>query len=328
MLSPKLIRTITACLAVCLIVACGGGGGGGTGGGGGGGGGGGNNGVTLNVNSASLAFGQTLNLTGTVPGVANQVILWSATGGSIAPTGPSSATYTAPQAAGTFTITGTADADHSKTGTCVVTVSQVGISIEPQSVTMAPGASVNFNATVVGSTNTGATFVASGGTVTSTGPHSARFTAPAGVGDFTITAKANANSGKTATANIRVANVGASSTVSGRVVVDGTQSGIPGVIIGFYNSSGSEVARATTNISGNFSGQVPISARRWHVIPTSLTASYYKQYTYAGIRYSALVPTCTVPLPTLTAGVPYNLPGLVQIPSTTEPPPPPPNGCG
>lgn len=324
MRTSRMIRFFAAVVAVGLVLACGGGGGGGTGGGGGGS----NNGVTLNTNTASLSFNQTLNLTGTVPGVANQVILWSATGGSITPTGPSSATYTAPAVAGTYTITGTADADHNKTGKCVVTVSQIGISIDPPTVTIAPNVQVNYNATVVGTGNTNATFTATGGTIVQTGPHSARFTAPANLGSYNVIAKASADASKTATANVTVANVGQSATVTGKVVIDGTQAGIPNVIVTFYNAAGSEVARATTNAGGNFSGQVPITARRWHILASSLSSSYYKAYSYAGIRYSALVPTCTVPLPTLVAGTSYNLPGLIMVPNTAQPPPPPPNGCG
>ncbi len=259
MRTSRIVRALAAALAVALVLACGGGGGGA----GGGGGGGGNQGVTLNLYAASLAFGQTLNLTGSVPGVANQVLLWSATGGSIAPTGPSSATYTAPSVAGTYTITATSDADHNKRATVSVTVSSVGISIDPPAVTLGPNAQTTFTATVVGAANTAATFTCSGGTITQSGPSSATYRAPATVGSYTVTAKATANTTKVATATVTVANVGSNATVTGKVVVDGTQSGIQGITVAFYNVSGSEVARATTNVSGNFNATVPTTARRW-----------------------------------------------------------------
>lgn len=318
----RTIRIVSAAVLLAVIWACGGGGGGGGNGGGGGG-----NGVTLNAYAVSLAFGQQFNFTGSVPGLANQVIRWSTNGGTISPTGPSSATYTAPSVAGTFSVIATADGDSSKFATATISVSAVGISIDPQSVTLAPNASTTFDATVVGATNTNATFSATQGTVVATGPHSARYTAPPTEGTYTITARAVANTSKTATATIVVANVGAAATVSGRVVVDGTTSGISGVEIAFYNNAGSEVARGTTNVSGSFSVQVPITARRFHVVANSLSTAYYKAYSYAGKRYSAIILSCSVGLPNLTAGVPYNLPSLIEVPSAAEPPPPPPNGC-
>lgn len=315
----RTVRALAAVAALLLIWACGGGGGGGgstTGG------------VVLNVTSASLAFGQSINLTGSVPGLANQVIRWSTNGGTVTPTGPSSATYTAPNVAGTYTVTATADGDPSRTGRVTIVVSQVGISIDPPSVTMGPNGNVTFIATVVGSANTAATFTASGGTITQTGPNTANYRAPNQLGNFTVTARASANTSKTATANVTVANVGSNATVNGRVVEDGTTSGIPGIVVAFYNAGGSEVGRATTNLSGNFTATVPTTARRWHLVASSISASYYKAYEYAGIRYTPLVPTCSVPLPTLSAGTPYTLPGLIFVPSTGGPPPPPPNGCG
>lgn len=316
-------RVLSAAVLLAIVWACGGGGGGGTGGGGGG-----NNGVTLNAYAISLAFGQQFNFVGSVPGLANQVIRWSATGGTITATGPSSATYTAPSVAGNYTVTATADGDASKFSTVTVAVSSVGISIDPQSVTLAPNATTSFDATVVGATNTNATFTATGGTITQSGPHTATYRAPAATGTYTVTARASANTSKTATATVVVANVGATATVTGRVVVDGTSSGISGIEVAFYNNAGSEVARATTNVSGNFSVQVPVSARRFHLVADSITTAYYKAYTYASKRYSAIILNCSVGLPTLTAGTPYNLPSFIEVPSAAEPPPPPPNGCG
>ena len=321
----RIVRVVSAAVLLAIVCACGGGGGGGTGGGGGGGGFGG---VTLNTYAVSLAFGQQFNFTGSVPGLANQVIRWSTNGGSIVATGASSATYTAPNVAGSYTVTATADGDASKVSTVAISVSSVGISIDPQSVTLAPNAVTSFDATVVGATNTGATFTATGGTVTVVGPHTVNYRAPAATGTYTITARAAANTSKTATATIVVAAVGSTATVTGRVVVDGTTSGIGGVEVAFYNNAGSEVARGTTSVSGNFSVQVPISARRFHVVANSLSTAYYKAYTYAGKRYSAIILNCSVGLPTLTAGTPYNLPSLIAVPSSAEPPPPPPNGCG
>ena len=267
-----------------------------------------------------------LSITGVVPGQANQVIRWSATGGSIAPTGASSAQYTAPGVAGTYVITGRADANQSLFGTCVVTVSQVGVSIDPVSTTVAPGGNVSFTATVTGATNQNVNFTATGGTISKVG-NVGTYNAGTTAGVFSVTATSVADPSKKATASVTIANTGANATVTGRVVQDGTQSGIAGIVVAFYNSTGSEVARVTTGADGRFSRLVPTSARRFHLIPSSIPAAYYKQFSYAGTRYTPLVPSCSVPLPTLTAGQTYAMPVSVMIPSAAEPPPPPPNGC-
>lgn len=314
------IRLALTFIAIIIIFGCGGGGGGG------GLPGGGNNGVILVPPTASLSFGQTLNIVGSVPGQANQIINWSTNGGTITPTGASSATFTAPGVAGTYTVTGRANVNNALFGTCVITVSQVGISIDPLVTTVAPGGTATFTATVTGAANQNVNFTATGGTITKS-VNVGTYVAGQTTGNFTVTATSVADPTKTATASVTIANVGANATVTGRVVRSGTQLGVQGIIVAFYNSNGSEVARVTTIADGSFSKVVPISARRFHLISSSIPAAYYKAFSYAGTRYSPLVPTCSVPLPALTAGQNYNMPVSVMLPSSTEPPPPPPNGC-
>lgn len=314
------VRWAAVMIALLVIFGCGGGGGGSAPGGGS------NNGVIVSPSSASLAFGQVLNLTGLVPGLANQGITWSATGGSITRTGVSAAQYTAPATAGSYTITGRSEANANLSGTCVVTVSSVGVSIDPTTATVSPAGSVAFTATVTGATNTNVNFTATGGTITKVG-NVGTYRAGTTTGSFSVTATSVADPSKKATATVTIANVGANATINGRVYQDGSSIGISGIIVAFYNSSGSEVARATTAADGTFTKLVPITARRFHIIPSSISASYYKAFSYAGTRYSPLLPTCSVPLPPITAGQTYTMPVPVYIPSASEPPPPPPNGC-
>lgn len=318
-----MIKKIALGIMVATALACGGGGGGESTGGGTGV----NSGVVLNVNKANLAFGQTLNLTGSVPGSASQTLSWSATGGSITPLGASEALYTAPSAAGNYTITARSATETSKFATCIVTVSQVGIVIQPDAVTVGTGSKTTFKATVTGATNVAATFTATGGTLRSVNSTTTEWTAPSENGTYQITARASANSNVTATARATVANVGANGFVAGRVVREGTSSGIANVVIAFYNSSGSELARATTGSDGRFTGTVPATARRFHVIGSSVSAAYYKAYSYSSIRYTALIGTCTAPLPTVTAGQTVTLPANIELTSSSDAPPPPPNGC-
>ncbi|MCB8932660.1 MAG: hypothetical protein H6534_04380 [Chthonomonadaceae bacterium] len=118
-------------------------------------------------------------------------------------------------------------------------------------------------------------------------------------------------------------------TVTGRVVVESTGLGIGSVQVLFFNAVGTQVATITTDTCGYFVARVPSNSVRFHLNPSSLSsAAYYRQYTYGGLRYSALIGTCTAPLPALTDGAVTPLPsGNIFVPATTGPPPPPPNGC-
>lgn len=316
------MKRLCLLLAVVIIAACGGGGGGSSTGGGGG-----NQGVNLNVNNASLGFGQTLNLVATVPGVASQVVSWTTTGGTITPTGASTATFTAPAVAGTFTVTARSSAEPTRVGTAVITVSQVGVTIDPVTTTLGLGKSTIFTVTVSGAASTTANLTATGGTVTRINASQFTYTAPNTAGTYTLTGSAQANPAKTAKATVTVANLGSNATVSGFVRMDGTVTGVPNVIVAFYNAAGVELGRFTTAADGRFTAVIPTTAKRFGLVATSLTPGYYAQFTYGALRYSAIVSTCTAPLPALTAGGSVTLPASVFVNESSEPPPPPPNGC-
>lgn len=317
-----MIKKLTLAVLVLVALACGGGGGGG------GGSVGGSHGVTLNTYSANLAFSQNLHLTATVPGVSVQTVTWTRTGGSITPISATDAVYTSPSVAGSYTITATSVSEPSKYATCVVNVSQVGITIDPTARTMNPSSTASFKGTVTGSTNTTVNFTASGGTLVKTSADTANYTAPSSLGSYTVTATSAADPSKQATATVTVANVGASATISGQVIRTGSAVGVGSIIVAFYNASGAELARATTGADGRFSTLVPITARRFHLISSSLGTAFYQQYEFSTLRYSILVTSCTAPLPTLTTGGSFPLASPIELTPSTDPPPPPPNGCG
>jgi hypothetical protein len=321
-----MLKRLALLLAVLTVLACGGGGSGGTSGGGTTGGT--NSGVNLNSNSASLAFNQTFNLVASVPGVSSQTVNWVATGGTITPTSATTATFTSPAAAGTFTITARSVIDTAKFATCIVTVAQVGITIEPDAVQLGPGAKTIFIAPVTGSTNPNVTWTTTGGSIRVLSAGRMEYTAPTLSGNYTVTATAAANTNRRATASITVANVGANAIVQGRAIVDGSTLGVAGASIAFYNSAGLELGRVTTGTDGRFTATIPSTARRFHVVPSSINETqFYRSYEYANFRYTMLVSSCTAPLPTLTAGGTTILPTDVRIPRASDPPPPPPNGC-
>jgi hypothetical protein len=103
---------LLALLGLCFL-ACGGGGGGGGGGG---------IQVDLQPSSATVGRNGQVNFVATVQNSADQNVSWTASAGSIAPTGPNTATYTAPNSAATATVTATSVADPTRADSSTVNV--------------------------------------------------------------------------------------------------------------------------------------------------------------------------------------------------------------
>lgn len=312
---------IALCALAVISIGCGGGGGGG--------------GSTptppaaipFNISSATLSFGQQLNISAQVPGDAGQSVTFTANRGTIQKTGPNSAVYTAPNAAGTYVITATNDANSNQKGTLSVKVTAIGITINPTSVNVAPGGATDFTATVSGSTNQTVNFSATAGTLTKTAANKAHYVAPSTAGTYTVTARPAADTTQSANAKVTVATVSGNATVSGKVLLEGTTTGISGITVQFFDRNNNVVAQKATGAGGAFSVSVPTTAVRFHLLASSInTANYYESYTFNTIRYSPLIPTCTAPIPTLTAGGSVTL-NTISVPSTQGPPPPPPTGC-
>ena len=156
--------------------------------------------ISISPVSVALSTGATQQFTASVTGTGNTAVAWSASGGSIS----SSGLYTAPSAAGTFTVTATSAADPTKSASATITVTvpvSVSISILPLSVSLSLGGAQQFTASVTGTSNTGVTWSASGGTISSSG----LFTAPAVlVGVYTVTVTSAADTTKSASALVTV----------------------------------------------------------------------------------------------------------------------------
>jgi hypothetical protein len=153
--------------------------------------------IALLPSNAALFLGQTQQFSALVIGTTNTAVNWSvngiaggnSTGGTISGAG----LYAAPRvltASATVTVTATSDADPSKSASANVTLkSDVVVNISPNSASLTTGASQTFNASVTGSGNPDLSVtwsvngVAGGnttaGTISSTGPDSAMYTAPA-----------------------------------------------------------------------------------------------------------------------------------------------------
>ena len=76
--------------------------------------------VTISPNATSISAGGSQTFVATVAGSSNTNVAWSASAGSISGTG-NTVNYTAPAAAGSYTVSATSAADTSKSGTATVT---------------------------------------------------------------------------------------------------------------------------------------------------------------------------------------------------------------
>jgi hypothetical protein len=167
--------------------------------------------VTVSPTSVALQPGATQQFSATVTGSSNTAVTWTATGGTISSTG----LYTAGGSGGTFSVTAKAAADPTQTGTAAVTVNQhVTVNVLPTTVTLQPGMTQQFAATVTGSANTAATWTATGGTVSASG----LYTAGATAGSYSVTATSVQDSTKSASATITI--VTQSNSAHPRIILD------------------------------------------------------------------------------------------------------------
>jgi len=119
--------------------------------------------------------------------------------------------YTAPAAAGTYTVRATSVADTTKSAAATVTVSTaVSVSVSPTSTSLQSSGQQQFTAYVSGTSNTSVTWSASGGTINSAG----LYTAPLLAGTYTVQTVSVADPSKSASASVAVSTPTISVTVS------------------------------------------------------------------------------------------------------------------
>jgi hypothetical protein len=142
----------------------------------------------------------TANVGGTINTAATWTVQEGPAGGSITNLG----VYTAPQVVGTYHVIATSVADSTKSGTAIVTVPPVTISMSPASDTLGPAGKRTFLAAVTGASNTAVTWSieegAAGGTVDVNG----NYVAPTTQGTFHLLAVSVADSTKNATATVTI----------------------------------------------------------------------------------------------------------------------------
>jgi len=189
--------------------------------------------LSISPSSAAVATASAGTFTATVTGTSNTAVAWSLTGagcsgascGTLA-TSSLTAVYSAPNVApspANINVVATSMADASKTASASVTIMPVvAVSVTPGSTSIGTGATQQFNASVVGTSNTAVTWSAQGagcsasacGTVDSAG----LYTAPSAVpspSTVTVTATSTADPSKIGSASIVIFSATATNTIDG-----------------------------------------------------------------------------------------------------------------
>lgn len=169
--------------------------------------------LTLTPSSVELAPGETLEFVASVSGVSNPNVSWEMTGGTVAGNGPV-VTYTAPTLIGTYTLTAISQADPTRsTSATIEVVGEVGITISPSTVRLAPGDTFPFTATIAGLEDQSVRWEASGGNIAGTGT-TMTYTAPDAVGTYTVTAISQVDETLRAVATVEVAEGASSASIT------------------------------------------------------------------------------------------------------------------
>jgi len=217
--------------------------------------------VTVSGPSTAIAAGSTFQFSASVTGTTNSAVTWSVDriGNTNIGTITVGGLYTAPFASGPFTVRATSVADVSRSGTAVVFVAvrAVAVVITQDGVSVGSGGSVQLTAVVTGSANPGVTWDLPGGSTTgsliTTGPANATYTAPNSGGAFQVRATSVQDPSKVALASI---NVGAGSGFR----VTGPARVAPGASTTFTASFNDVAESATWTFDGDAAGCTVSSA--------------------------------------------------------------------
>ncbi len=223
--------------------------------------------ISVSPTTASIQTGGTQQFTATVTGTSNTAVTWSATAGSISSAG----FYTAPSTAGSYTVTAISAADTSKSASATVNVTApvVSLSVTPTSATLTTGRTQQFTATVSGTSNTGVTWTATGGSVSTAG----LYTAPTTAGSYTVTATSVADNTKSASAIVSVsAPVAVSVTPSSASLLTAGSQQFTATVSGSTNTSVTwSTNGGTVSSSGLYTA--PSSGGNYTVTATSVADS-------------------------------------------------------
>jgi hypothetical protein len=189
--------------------------------------------LSITPTSAAVPTASTDSFTASISGTTNTAVSWSLSGagcsgsscGSLA-TSSLAAVYTAPLVAPsppTVTVAATSMAVPSKTATASVTiVPVVGVTVTPTGASVLTGATQQFNASVIGTSNTAVTWTVQGtgcsaaacGTVNGSGLYTAPPAVPSPA-SVTVTATSSADASKTGSASVTILSANSTNTING-----------------------------------------------------------------------------------------------------------------
>lgn len=268
--------------------------------------------VDVNPSTATLAPGESLLLTTLVTGN-NKTVTWSVAEGTEAGTITAAGVYTAPEAPGTYSIVATSASNPSRSDRATITVADapqaaepaptVTIAVSPQTAALVAGSTLQFTATVTGSTDVGVTWSVAesgGGSVSATG----LYTPPPTAGTYHVLATSNADPSKTSSASVTVS----SPTVSKPVISSFTAS--PSSITQGASSTLSWTVSGEASLTIN-GGVGPVTGLSSKSVTPSATTTYTLTATNAAgsVTATAAVSVNAAALPALPPGVVPAFPG-------------------
>jgi hypothetical protein len=175
--------------------------------------------VSISPPNAVVEVSQIVQFTAQVAGTTDTAVIWTldSGGGSI----DSNGFYTAPPTGGTSTIRATSVADPTKSATAGIIIQEVSIAVSPSDVNVGTSGTVQFTATVGGTTNTAVSWdiVSGGGTISAAG----LYTAPAVAGAAVVRATSQADPSQSATANVTISDTVAVSVAPPTVTLEVSQ---------------------------------------------------------------------------------------------------------
>lgn len=223
--------------------------------------------ITLAPATARLVPGASQSFTAVLDG-SYQPVTWSvaaSTNGASSGTVNQSGRYTAPAVSGTYTVRATLKRDATKSGSATVVVDS-GVAVKVSgAANVGVGKGSAYAAAVTGNTDTRVTWKASAGSISSAGI----FTAPATVGDVTITATSVADPGKSGTLRVHVAEpIVAVAPAAGSLAIPGSRLRFTALVDGVTSTNVTWTASAgTIDATGKWiaptgAGTATITARR------------------------------------------------------------------
>ncbi len=240
--------------------------------------------VDVSPNTATVAAGESLALSAAVTG-AVKTVTWSLAEGTAGGTITAAGVYTAPGTAGIYDVLATSTADPMQSDSATITVTaalpvpppptSVTIAVSPQTASIVAGNTVQFTASVGGSTDTSATWSvaeSAGGTMSAAG----LYIAPATAGSYHVVATSHADPSKTASATVTVtAPVAIAVSPQSASVIAGRTVQFTATISGTMNTGATwsvlESGGGTVSASGLYTA--PSAPGTYHVEATSIADS-------------------------------------------------------